>query len=82
MNKKIAVIFGGCSSEYDVSLQSSYSVLSNIDNVRVGDSATIIGKAENSEITVYEVAEKTYTITNEILSRLGTRLERVITILS
>lgn len=34
MNKKIAVIFGGCSSEYDVSLQSSYSVLSNIDKTK------------------------------------------------
>lgn len=56
--------------------------ISDIHNVRVGDSATIIGKAENSEITVYEVAEKADTITNEILSRLGTRLERVITILS
>lgn len=29
--KKIAVIFGGCSSEYDVSLQSAYSVLKNIN---------------------------------------------------
>lgn len=30
--KKIAVIFGGCSSEYDVSLQSAYSVLKNINS--------------------------------------------------
>lgn len=28
MKKKIAVIFGGCSTEYEVSLQSSYSILS------------------------------------------------------
>lgn len=31
---KIAVIFGGCSSEYEVSLQSAYSVLENIDRTR------------------------------------------------
>ena len=30
--KKIAVIFGGCSSEYDVSLQSAYSILKNINS--------------------------------------------------
>lgn len=29
---KVAVLFGGCSSEYEVSLQSVYSVLTNIDN--------------------------------------------------
>lgn len=29
--KKVAVLFGGCSSEYGVSLQSAYSVMTNID---------------------------------------------------
>jgi D-alanine---D-serine ligase len=29
--KKIAIIFGGCSSEYPVSLQSAYSIISNMD---------------------------------------------------
>ncbi|MCY6371199.1 D-alanine--D-serine ligase VanG [Clostridium ganghwense] len=29
--KKIAVVFGGCSTEYAVSLQSSYAALSNLD---------------------------------------------------
>ncbi len=29
--KKIAIIFGGCSSEYSVSLQSAYSIISNMD---------------------------------------------------
>ena len=28
---KIAVIFGGCSTEYEISLQSAYSVLTNLD---------------------------------------------------
>jgi len=30
--KKIAVLFGGCSTEYDVSLVSAHAVLSNIDS--------------------------------------------------
>lgn len=29
--KKIAILFGGCSSEYEVSLQSSYAVITHID---------------------------------------------------
>lgn len=29
--KTIAVLFGGCSSEYAISLQSAYSVLTQID---------------------------------------------------
>lgn len=29
--KKVAIIFGGCSSEYEVSLQSAYSVITNIN---------------------------------------------------
>ena len=31
MKKRVAVIFGGCSSEYDVSLNSSFSVLENLN---------------------------------------------------
>lgn len=31
--KKIAVIFGGCSPEYSVSLQSAYAVISHMDTV-------------------------------------------------
>ena len=32
MNKKrIGIIFGGCSPEYDVSLESAYSVITNLN---------------------------------------------------
>ena len=31
MKKKICVIFGGESTEYEVSLRSAYSVISNLD---------------------------------------------------
>jgi len=34
MKKRIAVVFGGCSSEYAVSLQSAFSALSNLDPSR------------------------------------------------
>ncbi len=29
--KRIAILFGGCSSEYEVSLQSAYAVATHID---------------------------------------------------
>ena len=55
--KTIAVIFGGCSPEYEVSLQSAYSVLQHLDpqkyNVipvgitRQGDWYRYCGKFEN-----------------------------------
>ena len=32
--KKIAVLFGGCSTEYEVSLQSAYAVIENMDTDR------------------------------------------------
>lgn len=34
MKKKIAVIFGGCSPEYSVSLHSAYSVISHMDKTK------------------------------------------------
>lgn len=34
MKKKIAVIFGGCSQEYEVSLQSAYAVISHMDKTK------------------------------------------------
>jgi len=32
--KKVAIIFGGCSTEYEVSLQSAYAVITNINKQR------------------------------------------------
>ena len=48
------------------------------EQVIAGDTAVLIGHSGNQEISAYELAEKTHTITNEILSRLGSRLERFI----
>ncbi len=51
--------------------------ISDIPNVQQGDIATIIGRDGNEEITAELVASMAGTITNELLSRLGSRIERV-----
>ena len=118
---KIAVLFGGCSPEYSVSLQSAAAVLQNMDSskyeavmvgipcalscnhgkvlingygricmdqmivditdlpdVKSGDIAVFIGKSGQYEITAYDLAEASGTITNELLSRLGSRLRMIV----
>ncbi|MCM1558733.1 MAG: serine racemase VanT catalytic subunit [Butyrivibrio sp.] len=51
--------------------------VSRIPRVTQGDTAVLIGVSAAEEITVGELAACCDTITNEILSRLGARLERV-----
>lgn len=51
---------------------------SNIPNVKAGDIAVIIGESGEEKITACDLAEQDGTISNEILSRLGERLERQI----
>lgn len=50
--------------------------VSDIPEVRAGDTAVVIGRSGAEEITACDLAEQSGTITNEILSRLGGRLER------
>lgn len=50
--------------------------ISHIPNVKSGDIAVIIGQSGDKKITACDLAEQTETISNEILSRLGERLER------
>ena len=52
--------------------------VTGIENVKCGDIAVIIGKSDNLEVTAYDLAEQSDTITNEILSRIGNRLSRII----
>lgn len=52
--------------------------ITDIPNVKQGDIAVIVGNSGGHEITVYDIAEQEGTITNEILSRLGYRLDRTI----
>lgn len=51
--------------------------VSGIPEVNSGDVAVLIGTSGEEEITACDIAEQTGTITNEILSRLGSRLERM-----
>lgn len=49
--------------------------VSGIPSAAPGDVAVIIGKSGDCEITAPQLAEQCGTITNELLSRLGSRLE-------
>jgi len=52
--------------------------ISHVPDVSPGEVATVLGKDGHREITAYDLSEQAGTITNEALSRLGSRLERVI----
>jgi len=51
--------------------------VTDIPGVKTGDIATLIGKDEDNEISAADIAYHCNTITNELLSRLGTRLKRI-----
>ena len=51
--------------------------VSELPDVSAGDEVVFIGRSGDEEINVCEVAERAGTISNEILSRLGNRLERM-----
>lgn len=48
--------------------------VTDISNIKIGSIATLIGKDENDEIAAPTVAESSESITNELLSRMGRRL--------
>jgi serine/alanine racemase len=52
--------------------------ITDIQGVKAGDVVTLIGSDGEQTISAYEWAQKCGTLTNEILSRLGERPERVI----
>lgn len=52
--------------------------VTDIEKVERGDTAVVIGKSGGAEIRARDVAEQAGTISIEVLSRLGTRLERII----
>jgi serine/alanine racemase len=52
--------------------------ISEVPGVKAGDVALIIGQSGDEKITACDLAEETGTISNEILSQLGKRLQRVI----
>ena len=50
----------------------------DVERVLPGDVATLIGRDGKDEIRVEEVAKAAGTISNEVLSRLGRRLPRIV----
>ena len=51
--------------------------VTDIKGVSCGDETIFIGKSGNSEIMAADLADSINTISNEILSQLGSRLGRV-----
>lgn len=51
--------------------------ITNVDSVKRDDEVIFIGKSGDREISVTDMAVSLDTITNEVLSRLGERLERI-----
>ncbi len=51
--------------------------VSHVADVDVGDEAVLMGRQGNEEISAHELAEKAQTITWEIITRIGARVQRV-----
>ena len=74
------VLINGCMAPIigRICMDQTIVDVSNIPRVQAGNVAVIIGKSGALEITADHVAEQCGTITNEILSRLGSRLNRIL----
>lgn len=74
------VLVNGCEAPIigRICMDQTLVEVSGIADVTPGDIAVIIGRSGQYEITAYDIAEQAGTITNEFLSRLGSRLERII----
>lgn len=72
------VLINGCEAPIigRICMDQTMVDISNIPGVKTGDIAVMIGKSGGAEITACDLADQTGTISNEILSRLGGRLER------
>ena len=70
-NGKIAPVIGR------ICMDQMLVDVTNIPQVKAGDEAVLIGKSGDLEIQAEELAQWAGTISNEIVSRLGERLERV-----
>ncbi len=75
-----SVLINGCMAPIigRICMDQTIVDVSNIPRVQAGNVAIIIGKSGALEITADHVAEQCGTITNEILSRLGSRLNRIL----
>jgi len=77
---KGSVLINGCKAPIigRICMDQALVNVNDIPQVQTGDIAVIIGKSGSLEITAGQLAGQCGTITNEILSRLGARLERTV----
>ncbi len=77
--EKGCVLIDGCRAPIigRICMDQTIVDISNIPHVKAGDIAVIIGKSKMAENTAGQLAENCGTITNELLSRLSLRLERI-----
>ncbi len=61
-----------------ICMDQTLADVTDIPGVSFGDETVFIGSSSGQEITACDMAEQAGTISNEILSRLGGRLERVV----
>lgn len=77
-NKGYALV-NGCRADVigRICMDQLFLDVSGVRDVSAGDEAVFIGRSGEQEISACEVAKCAGTISNEILSRLGERLERL-----
>lgn len=51
--------------------------VTGVDGVMLGDTVTLIGQDGDEQITAGEIAARCHTVTNEIVSRIGSRVQRI-----
>lgn len=75
-----SVLLHGCSAPIvgRICMDQTLVDVTDIPGAVSGDAAVLIGKSGGLEITACDLAAQTGTISNEILSRLGARLERMV----
>jgi alanine racemase len=75
-----SVLINGCKAPIigRICMDQTIVDISNIQDVKAGDIAVMIGCSNCERISAGDLAEQTGSITNEVLSRLGSRLERII----
>lgn len=73
------VLLDGCEAPIigRICMDQTLVEVSGISNVKAGDAAVIIGSSGERKISACDIAEQADTITNEVLSRLGSRLIRI-----
>jgi alanine racemase len=78
-NRDAAVLVRGqrCALLGRVTMDLMMIDVSKIDNVQVGDEAVLMGRDGNAEVCCAELAEKAGTITWEITTRVGARVQRL-----